>query len=52
MHDTTERWKILCKQASTEKDSQKLIELITEINDLLEQKRARPDDKTLDKSAT
>ena len=46
MQDPTERWRMLCEQASTEQDSQKLIELVTEINDLLEQKRVRPDDKT------
>jgi hypothetical protein len=34
-----EQWKALCKQASTEKDPEKLFELISEINRLLEQKR-------------
>jgi hypothetical protein len=35
-----ERWKTLCLQASTEKDPEKLLELVIEINFLLEQKRA------------
>ena len=40
MQDTTEkRWKRLCEQAAVEQDPQKLIELIKEINDLLEEKR-------------
>ena len=34
-----ERWKTLCLEASTEKDTQRLIELISEINRLLEEKR-------------
>ena len=37
--ETKERWMELCKQASTEQDSYKLIELIKEINALLEAKR-------------
>jgi hypothetical protein len=36
-----ERWKILCEQASTEQDPEKLHELVKEINDLLEAKEAR-----------
>ena len=35
-----ERWRILCLQASTEKDPEKLLELVIEINCLLEEKRA------------
>jgi hypothetical protein len=35
-----ERWKALCLKASTEKDPEKLFELISEINRLLEEKRA------------
>jgi hypothetical protein len=35
-----ERWKTLCLQASTEKDPEKLLELVIEINCLLEEKRA------------
>jgi hypothetical protein len=38
--ETNERWMQLCEKASTEQDPDKLIELIREINDLLEQKRA------------
>lgn len=33
-----ERWEFLCKQASIEFDPQKLIELISEINDLIDKK--------------
>ena len=35
-----ERWKALCVQASTEKDPEKLLELVSEINRLIEEKRA------------
>jgi hypothetical protein len=34
-----EPWKALCLKASTEKDPEKLLALISEINRLLEQKR-------------
>jgi hypothetical protein len=34
-----EHWKYLCELASTEQDPDKLIELIEEINDLLEEKQ-------------
>jgi hypothetical protein len=47
-----ERWKILCEQASTEQDPQKLLELITEINSLFEEKRLRPNGQNVDKPAT
>jgi hypothetical protein len=36
-----ERWVSLCKQAADEIDSDKFIELIREINELLEAKRSR-----------
>jgi hypothetical protein len=36
-----ERWKLLCEQAAVEQDSEKLHELIKEINDLLEAKEVR-----------
>jgi hypothetical protein len=36
-----ERWKVLCEQAAIEQDSEKLHELIKEINRLLEEKDAR-----------
>jgi hypothetical protein len=32
-------WKALCLQASTEKDPEKIFELISEINRLIEEKR-------------
>jgi hypothetical protein len=43
-----ERWMKLCAEAVNEKDSQKFLELIKEINDLLEAKRARFSDKKVD----
>jgi hypothetical protein len=36
-----ERWRMLCEQASVEQDPNKLQELITEINDLMEAREAR-----------
>ena len=38
---TRERWLELCQQAAIEQDHGKLLSLIREINDLLEQKRRR-----------
>jgi hypothetical protein len=39
--ETKERWQQLCEQATTEQDSQKVVELVQEINDLLEQRQGR-----------
>jgi len=39
--DEEERWMSLCQQASTEQDPEKLLKLVTEINDLLESKEKR-----------
>jgi hypothetical protein len=36
-----ERWFQLCQQAAVEQDPAKMLELITEINDLLEEKEKR-----------
>ena len=41
MLELTERWKQLCEQAWTEENPTKLLKLIQEINDLLEQKHTR-----------
>src|SRR5215469_3288349 len=41
MRESTERWMQLCAQAATEEDPMKLIALVNEINDLLEQKERR-----------
>jgi hypothetical protein len=38
---TQERLKLLCEQAAKEKDPDKFLELIREINDMLEAKRLR-----------
>ncbi|HEX3319711.1 MAG TPA: hypothetical protein VHR84_03330 [Terriglobales bacterium] len=38
---TRERWEELCAQAADEQDSQKLLELVKEINRLLEEKEQR-----------
>jgi hypothetical protein len=39
--ETGERWRKLCEQAAIEQDSDRLIELIKEINRLLEEKKER-----------
>ncbi|HEY1463351.1 MAG TPA: hypothetical protein VGF44_08030 [Terriglobales bacterium] len=39
--ETGERWRLLCEDAATEQDPQKLLELIKEINKLLDEKEAR-----------
>ena len=41
MEATKERWWELCKQAAVEQDSEKLMELVKEINDLLGKKQNR-----------
>jgi hypothetical protein len=45
---TDERWMSLCRLAACEQDPQKLIELITEINRLLEEKELRATSKEID----
>jgi hypothetical protein len=40
-----ERWVLLCKQASSGHDPQKLVELISEINDLIDKKLSRRGEK-------
>ena len=39
--ETKERWEILCEQAATEQDPAKLMELVTEINKMLDEKHER-----------
>lgn len=39
--ESKERWKVLCEEASTEKDPDRMAELVREINDLLEEKQKR-----------
>ena len=39
--DKLERWQELCKQAAVEQDSDKLLEIIQEINRLLAEKHGR-----------
>jgi hypothetical protein len=41
VQDTTERWKQLCAEAADEKDPDRFLELIKQINDILEEKRLR-----------
>ena len=41
MNEQTERWMQLCAQAAVEQDPKKLMELVKEINELLEQKERR-----------
>jgi hypothetical protein len=48
VQEKTERWKELCEQAAVEKDPQRMLKLISEINDLLlgkQRRLERPDDK-------
>ena len=45
---TDERVKWLCQQAASEQDPQKLIELVGEINDLLDEKRLRVTEKKVE----
>ena len=42
-----ERWLELCEQAAVEQDPKRLIELVTEINRLLDEKRRRLQRKRL-----
>jgi hypothetical protein len=39
--ETHELWMQLCEQAAVEQDSKRLLDLVTRINDLLEQKERR-----------
>ena len=39
--ETRELWMTLCEQAAVEQDPVRLLELVTQINDLLEQKEKR-----------
>jgi hypothetical protein len=42
MNETQERWKQLCAQAAVEHDTAKLLNLVSEINRLLEEKHVHP----------
>jgi hypothetical protein len=39
--ETEERWRELCAKAATEQDPNRLMELISEINELIEKKQQR-----------
>ena len=39
--ETKERWRSLCEQAAEEQDPEKLMQLVTEINHLLDAKEER-----------
>ncbi len=41
MQEPKDRWYELCKEASVEKDPERLLKLIQEINQLLEDKEAK-----------
>ena len=43
-----ERWFQLCQQAAVEQDPAKMLQLITEINELLEGKETRLESGTMD----
>jgi hypothetical protein len=47
-----ERWFQLCQQAAVEQDPARMAELITEINDLLEEKEKRLEAERMINSAT
>jgi len=47
MQDTI-RWRKLCEEAAKEQDSQRLLELVKEINNLLEEKQSRLNGKKVD----
>lgn len=49
--ENAERWRMLCEQAASEQDSQKLMELVKEINRLLEEKDRRLKDQSKGSSA-
>jgi hypothetical protein len=38
---TRERWKVLCEQAANEQDAQRLMVLVAEITELLDEKQNR-----------
>jgi hypothetical protein len=46
--ETKERWRRLCKQAATEQDSRKLLELVNELSVLIEAKQSRLKKKEVD----
>lgn len=46
MKDQKEEWQALCKQAAVEQDSAKLLDLVERINQLLEAKGRRLQDRT------
>jgi len=50
MKENRERWMKLCEQAANEQDPGKLMELVTEINRLLEEKEQRLKSNTAPKS--
>jgi len=43
---TKERWQEVCEQAAIEKDSEKLLKLVSEINRLLHEKLGRLEGKS------
>jgi hypothetical protein len=45
-----ERWKMLCALAADEQDPQKLLALVHEINDLLEEKERKKERKSAHRS--
>ena len=50
--EVRERWKLLCAQAAEEQDSEKLLELVKEINKLLEEKEQRLKSQAAEKTAS
>jgi hypothetical protein len=50
VHD--EVWKQLCEEASTEKDAERLLELVQEINRLIDEKRLGLHDRKANSQAS
>jgi len=48
MRVTSELWKTLCEDAANEQDPQRLLELVKQINDLLEEKQLRLNGKKVE----
>ena len=48
MRVTSELWKTLCEEAANEQNPQRLLELVKEINNLVEEKRMRLSGRKVD----
>ena len=46
MYQPTERWRVLCEQATAEQDGVRLLEIINELNRVLDEKSHRTRNQT------